>query len=147
MLKISGKSWRVASRTVGIWLQAARRRHGRRQRRIRGIEGGACPTAVGLPYQFIGRPIMLVELERNDIGLAVPAHRGQAQRGTVGFAAYHLDERVQIAGGLSVHLRDAAPGIQSVVRRRRPVEEERDEYSVRRDAALNGHGAMRSLQR
>src|SRR6202023_2335351 len=85
--------------------------------------------------------------ERNDIGLAVPAHRLQAQRRTIAFAAYHLDERIQIGRGLSIHLRDAAPGIQSVVRRRRPVKKERDEYTVWRDAALNGHGAMRSLQR
>src|SRR6266436_3386298 len=70
---------------------ARSRRHGRRQRSVRRIQGGARPTAVALPYEFIGRPVVLVELERNDVRLAVPAHRRQAQRRTIGLAAYHLD--------------------------------------------------------
>ena len=82
---------RIADRTAGGRLTIRHilppRSGSQRRRHFRRIERGARPAAVVLPIELIGRPVVLVELQGDHVGLAVPADGLQAQRGAIGLAA------------------------------------------------------------
>ena len=80
--------------------------------------------------QLVGRPVALVELQRDDVDRAVPAHRPQPHRGAILAARDRLDECIQIRRRLAVDFDDAAAGPELIARRRRAVREVRDEHAV-----------------
>src|SRR5579871_1745219 len=69
---------------------------------VGGIERDPLPATVGLTIELVRRPVMLVELQRDDVGLPVPGDRLQTQRGAILFAAYHRDEGIEIRRRLTV---------------------------------------------
>ncbi len=63
-----------------VELPASRTRSRRERRRHLGwIQRRPDPSPVLLPLQLISGPVVLVQLERDHIRLAVPSHRRQAQ--------------------------------------------------------------------
>src|ERR1700677_3638904 len=91
---------------------------GARHRHV-GIEIHAPPAPVALAIELIRGPVVLVELQGDDVGHAVPTDGLQPERGPVRLAAHDLDESVQVRRRLAVHLRDAPSRVQAVMRGRR----------------------------
>src|SRR5450631_4711423 len=111
------------------------------------IQRSALPTAIALPIELVGRPVMLVELQRNDIGLAIPADGLQAHGAMIRLALHSGDEGVEIRRTLSVDFHDATACVQTVVRGGRAILVICDEYTLRRDPALQSQGPVGRLQR
>src|SRR6187431_3708399 len=102
---------------------------------IASIQFAALPAG-GAANQFIGRPIVLVELERDYFGGAVPGDGAQPQRGPVRAPLYGLDEGIEIRRGPAVDFDDAPACEEVIARSRRPVGKVRDEHAVWRNAPL-----------
>src|SRR5271167_3800510 len=69
------------TRLSGVAASGSRPRGGRYFRRI---EGRAYPAAVLLAGQLVSRPVVLVELQRDHVRLAIPTNRLQTQGSAVG---------------------------------------------------------------
>src|SRR5271154_1420656 len=75
------------------------------------IERRAYPAAILLASEFVRQPVVLIESQRDDVGLPVPTDGFQPQRRAVGLVAHRPDEGVEIGRRLAIHFRDAAAGI------------------------------------
>src|SRR5450755_419817 len=81
------------------------------------IQRRALPAAVGLAVEFVGRPVVLVELQGDDVGLAIPADGFQAHRAVIGLALHGGDERVEVWRAESVNFGNAPAGKKAIVSR------------------------------
>src|SRR5260370_25021420 len=113
--------------------EAAKKLSNRQRRLSRHTDGGSCGAATlriasleCAPYpatsrrarEFVRRPVVFVELERDHFRGVVPGDGLQTHRGAIGAPGDGLEKRVQIGSGHSVHFYDPPSRIQTVTRRR-----------------------------
>src|SRR5690606_34659835 len=96
--------------------------------------------------KLVGRPVLIVELECNDLDRAVPRHRAQPYRAVVLAPHNRAHERIQIRRGLTVDLHDASSRPELISRGWRTVRKVGDEDARRLDPALRRERTVRRLQ-
>src|SRR5690606_27413831 len=116
-----------------------------RARLLRGAGTIPFPAFVSTS-ELVHRPILIVELERDDFHRAVPGQRSQAQGAAVLASGDGAYERIEIGSRLSVDLRDPSASPQLIARGGRAVREVGNEDALRSYTALGRERAMRSLQ-
>jgi len=105
----------------------------------------AFPAGMGAA-ELQGGPELEVELEGDDLGLAIEAEGAEPHSPAVRTPAHRGEEGVEVAGGFSVD-RDDAPGrAQPVAIRRRAIPEPRHVEALRGNASLHRDGAVGCLQ-
>src|SRR5215510_3966529 len=110
------------------------------------VQIGARPPTSFAALQLVGGPVVLVQLERDDLNRVVPGDRVQAYGRPILTTRDRLDEAVEIRCRLAVHGHDAPARVESISRCGRPVVEVPNEHAAWGDPALRSHRSMRGLQ-